>query len=148
MGVRRQAREVAVQSIYMCDFLGRWEFDLVQFVLTHFGITGNTRPYAEILSLGVIEHLSEIDSQITRSSEHWSMSRMGRVDRAILRIAAFEIMCLPDVPKSVAINEAIEIAKRFGSDESPNFINGVLDRLASNHLREPMSSDEMEKKIA
>ena len=131
MGVRRQAREAGVQLVYMCDFLNRWEIDNVLFAFNHFGINGGVRPYAEILLRGVLENLPKLDSYITRSSEHWSLARMSRVDRAIIRVAAFEIALLPDVPKNVAINEAIEIAKRFGSDESPNFVNGVLDRLAS-----------------
>ncbi|MCC6953707.1 MAG: transcription antitermination factor NusB [Deltaproteobacteria bacterium] len=131
MGVRRQAREAAVQLVYMCDFLNRWDIEEVLFAFTHFGINGAVRPYSEVLLRGVVESLPKLDSCITRSSEHWSLGRMSRVDRAIIRVAAFELAFLPDVPKNVAINEAIEIAKRFGSDESPNFVNGVLDRLAS-----------------
>ena len=131
MGVRRQAREAAIQVLYMCDFLQCWDLVQVVFAYDHFGITDEVRPYSEILAQGVIENLSDIDSNITRSSEHWSIGRMGKVDRAIIRMAAFELLYLPDVPKSVAINEAIEIAKRFGSDESPNFVNGVLDRLGA-----------------
>lgn len=132
MGVRRQSREATVQALYMCDFLNKWEIEAVQGCFRHFDVPDPVRGYAEAVALGVIQNLTEVDSQITRASEHWSITRMGRVDRAILRMAAFELVFLVDeVPKSVAINEAIEVAKRFGSDESPNFINGVLDKLGN-----------------
>jgi N utilization substance protein B len=89
------------------------------------------RFYAEELISGVIGQLGKIDSRITCASQNWSITRMSRVDRAILRVSAYEIMFLKDVPHNVVINEAVEIAKRFAADESPNFINGVLDRLSS-----------------
>ncbi len=131
MGARRQAREVALQLAYMCDALGSWDRDSVEFSLDHFGIPRGARPYALSLIHGVIGNLASLDSQISRASEHWSLSRMSRVDRCLLRLAAYEMTYLEDIPASVAINEAIEIAKRFGSKDSPMFINGVLDRVAS-----------------
>jgi transcription antitermination protein NusB len=131
MGLRRQSREAAVQAIYMCDFLGKWDFSHVQFCFTHFSVPKSVRAYAENLSRGVLDNIVKIDSRITSASENWSITRMSRVDRSILRVVAYEIMFIDDVPHSVAINEAIEIAKRFGADESPNFINGVLDKLAT-----------------
>jgi len=134
MGLRRQAREVALQGVFMCDFHSKWNREELQFCFEHFGVLKPVQPYAERLALGVIDHISAIDSELTRASEHWSITRMSRVDRSILRVAAYEILLLEDVPHSVAMNEAIEIAKRFGSDESPGFINGVLDKLATNHL--------------
>ncbi len=133
MGLRRQAREVALQGVFMCDFLSKWEDGQIAFCFDHFGILTTVRPYAERLAAGVVQNISKIDSELTCASEHWSISRMSRVDRGILRVAGYEILFLEDVPHSVAINEAIEIAKRFGSDESPSFINGVLDKLATNH---------------
>lgn len=86
--------------------------------------------FAKILIDGVRAHLSSIDAAITVASRNWTVSRMARVDRNILRIGTFEINYLSDVPPNVSINEAIEIAKRFGTDDSPMFINGVLDRVA------------------
>ena len=145
MGLRRQSREAAVQAVFMCDFLSKWELEHMIFCFDHFGTTKSVRAYAEALARGVIENLQSIDSKITCSSEHWSITRMGRVDRAILRVAAYELICLPDVPRSVAINEAIEIAKRFGADESPNFVNGVLDRLA--HLCQTVSAAESAESV-
>ncbi len=131
MGVRRQAREAAMQAVYMCDFIGKWHQQDSEFCFEHFDVAKAARPYGLDLTKGVIENLAKIDSKLTVASENWSLSRMGRVDRAILRVAAYEILFLDDIPINVGINEAIEIAKRYGSDESANFVNGVLDRVAS-----------------
>lgn len=130
MGVRRQAREGALQALFMCDFLGDWDSETVLFCLDHFSSPKAARAYTERLCNGVIENKIKIDAELTCASENWSLSRMGRVDRAILRVATYEIVCLEDIPINVAINEAIEVAKRFGADESPQFVNGVLDKVA------------------
>ncbi len=79
---------------------------------------------------GVREHLAEIDRAITAASEHWEISRMGAVDRTILRIGVFELLFLPDNPVAVVINEAVEIAGKYSSDECGRFVNGVLDHIA------------------
>src|SRR5260221_3621280 len=108
MGLRRQAREVALQGVFMCDFLAKWDGEQLVFCFDHFGILTAVRPYAERLAAGVVQNIAKIDSELTCASEHWSITRMSRVDRGILRVAAFEILFLEDVPHSVAINEAIE----------------------------------------
>ncbi|MFN8389777.1 MAG: transcription antitermination factor NusB [Bdellovibrionota bacterium] len=131
MGVRRQAREAALQALFMCDFISDWSIQAADFCLEHFSIPKSVRPYAAQLCAGVIQNLAKIDSSLTCASEHWSLNRMGRVDRSILRLATFELVFLDEIPVNVAINEAIEIAKRFGAEESPHFVNGVLDRVAS-----------------
>lgn len=115
----------------MCDFLSEWNDTAPDLCLEHFGIPKNVRPYALQLCSGVIEQLPKIDASLTIASEHWSLNRMGRVDRSLLRLAGYELMFLAEIPVNVAINEAIEIAKRYGSEESPQFVNGVLDRVAS-----------------
>ncbi len=135
MGVRRQAREAALQALFQCDFMGRWDVDAVTFCFEHFSVPDGCREFAIRLSEGVITRIAKIDSMLTCASENWSLSRMGRVDRAILRLATYEISFLDDVPINVSINEAIEIAKRFGAEESPTFVNGVLDKVASTHRR-------------
>lgn len=131
MGSRRQAREAALQVLYSVDLLNRWDQEHTAFVFDHFQTPHTIRDFAEILVLGVLEQRQKIDSTITCASENWSISRMSRVDRAILRVGTYELMSHTDVPINVIINEAIEVAKRFGTGESSNFINGVLDRLAS-----------------
>ncbi len=131
MGVRRQAREAALQALFMCDFVVQWDIETVSFCFEHFSVIKAARPFATRLCQGVVENLVAIDSKLTCASENWSLSRMGRVDRSILRLATFEIEYLDEVPINVAINEAIEIAKRYGAEESPVFVNGVLDKVAS-----------------
>lgn len=145
MGVRRQAREAALQALFMCDFVGDWSVDAVNFCFDHFAIPKGIRPFATQLAEGTIANIHKIDSKLTCASEHWSLTRMGRVDRSILRVASYEIMFLEEIPVNVAINEAIEIAKRFGSEESPQFINGVLDRVAS--LERPKADRPVKLKV-
>ena len=91
------------------------------------------RHFAERLVCGVAENLERIDREISSYSTNWALDRMARVDLAILRLAAFELIYCPDVPHNVVINEAIEIGKRFGTEETPSFINGVLDHLSQQH---------------
>lgn len=133
MGMRRQARESALQALYMCDARNVWDIESVLFCFEHFDMPKNLLTYAEHICSGVIDNLVDIDSKITCASEHWSINRMGRIDRTILRIATYELISREkDIPPGVAINEAIEIAKRYSAGESPMFINGVLDKVASN----------------
>ena len=89
--------------------------------------------FAELLVCGVAENLEQIDREINSYSTNWALDRMARVDLALLRLAAFELIYCPDVPLNVVINEAIELGKRFGTEETPSFINGVLDHLAQQH---------------
>ncbi len=86
--------------------------------------------YASELMSGIIDHLAEIDGWIADTAENWTIDRMPIVDRNIIRLASYEIAYCDDIPTGVAINEAVEMAKCFGSDESPKFVNGVLGRIA------------------
>jgi N utilization substance protein B len=93
----------------------------------------NSKAYAFASELvnGVIAHLADIDGRIAEKSKHWSMARMARVDLNILRLAVFELLYRPDIPKNVTMNEAIEVAKKFGAEDSASFVNGILDEIAS-----------------
>ncbi|MBI5232591.1 MAG: transcription antitermination factor NusB [Coriobacteriales bacterium] len=122
---RRQALQVLYQREITGDSAGRI-FGNQTYSLED----GEPDGYCRDLATGVEEHLSEIDETIGSVSENWSVSRMPLVDRNILRIAAFELMHEPDVPPSVAINEAVELAKTFGGEDSSKFVNGVLGRVA------------------
>ena len=93
-----------------------------------------SREFAEGLVAGVAEQLERIDRVIEEHSNNWALDRMARVDLALLRLAAYELLCSRDIPASVVINEAIEIGKRFGTRETPAFINGILDQVAR-HVR-------------
>ena len=88
------------------------------------------RKFAEILVKGVVEYRPVLDREIREVAKNWSLERMATVDLTILRLCAFELLYLPDIPVRVAINEAIEIAKRYGTKESPAFVNGLLDKIA------------------
>lgn len=87
------------------------------------------RDYAARLAAGAEERAGEIDRLITAASEHWRPSRMATIDRLILRLAVFEMLHVPDVPAAVAIDEAVELARRFGGEQSTAFVNGVLDAI-------------------
>jgi len=133
--IRRQARERALQFLFGIEFTKyQWEP-----VIDAFWKTNPSRPgvkrYARWLIQGVMENLGALDADIERTVDNWSPERIGRVERNVLRIALYEMRHAADVPSSVAINEAIEIVKRFGADDAPRFINGVLDRLKENEPR-------------
>lgn len=90
-------------------------------------------PYAGRLVEGTIAHLQEIDELLSLQADHWRLERMPAVDRNILRLAVFELVYEPDVPKLVVVDEAVELAKRFGSENSARFVNGLLDGLIKSH---------------
>lgn len=142
MKSRRKAREAALQALYQCDTLGEWDDACVELYFRIFktevcdpaapleGSQKENLDFCKVLIRGVIDNMPFIDSQISSASTNWSISRMCRVDRNILRVAVFEIAFMEDIPVSVSINEAIEIAKAYGTVDSPMFINGVLDNVA------------------
>lgn len=135
MGVRRQAREIAVQILYSLEF--REDFDSSEEVFKlpeveplFLTVSPAVKNYATLLIKGVSVQKTAIDRYLSLSSLNWSIYRMARVDRAILRIGAYEMLAVSDVPPFVAIDEALEISKLYSSDEAPMYINGVLDRVA------------------
>jgi N utilization substance protein B len=146
-GVRRQGRELALKILYslpdheggsleavFADFwrnfrfrddpLGDADEDLAEIP------SSPSRLFAEQLVSGVAEQLERVDRLIEEHSNNWALDRMARVDLALLRLASYELLCSPDVPANVVINEAIEIGKRFGTKETSAFINGILDQIA------------------
>ena len=131
MGARRKGREAALQMLYGMDVAGRSAEDAVRAYWTHLGTSTEGEEFANVLVRGVESHKEEIDGKIRDVSHHWRLERMTLVDRNILRMATYELMKLDDVPRRVTLNEAIELAKRFGSEGSAGFVNGVLDRIAS-----------------
>ncbi len=134
MGTRRIARETALQFLYQEDFTItgdlRHGYDLEdRFPLfcSLYLINKKARRYAAHLIAGVCDNLEEIDAKIDRAAENWRLARLSATDRNLLRIAVYEILFCDDVPGQVAINEALEVAKKYAGEESPKFINGVLD---------------------
>ena len=141
MGLRRKAREASLQLLYEIDLghkdaqkvLDREAYPWIDQVTQEEEPPENLpqiEEFARQIVEGVSRNVREIDQLIESHSTHWKISRMALVDRNILRMAVFEILYCEDIPPSVSINEAIEIAKRFGTEESGSFINGVLDHIA------------------
>ena len=131
MGRRRKARECALLILFQREFrLEPLERLCVQFWEEHTA-PEEGRQYAETLVRGVAEHGDIIDAAIAGVAEHWAFERLALVDRNILRLAAYELLFLEDIPPKVAINEAIELAKAYAGEESGRFVNALLDALRS-----------------
>ena len=130
MAKRRKAREVALQFLYQLDLNS--DDDPIphdeEFWARH-PLDDDTHAFADALVRGTKSNQAKIDHAISQFAEHWDLERMAVVDRNILRLAVYELLWMADVPPKVAINEAIEIAKKFGTKESSRFINGLLDRI-------------------
>ena len=130
MGRRRKAREVALQFLYQLDLHGADDpGPFAEEFWLRYPVDAGTREFAEALVRGTKQNQGKVDELIGQCAEHWDLDRMAVVDRNLLRIAVYEMLWQPDVPPKVAINEAIEIAKKFGTAESSRFVNGVLDRV-------------------
>jgi len=126
---RPAARDRALQFLFGLDFTKyAWEAEIEGFWELH-PARPSVKRYAEALIRGVCERQEELDQAISEALEHWSLDRIGYIERAVLRIALHEMRHREDVPANVAINEAVELAKRFGAEDAPRFVNGVLDRL-------------------
>jgi len=102
----------------------------VELFLSHFEGSAEAKEFARRLVSGVVSQRAEIDRLIQQCTDHWKLMRMAKVDLVILRMASYELVFCPDIPLNVSLDEAIEIGKRFGTDDSANFINGVLDQVA------------------
>jgi transcription antitermination protein NusB len=130
MGARRKARECALQMLFQYDMAHP---SVEELATTYWGemaeAAAEVREFATELALGAISHLEEIDDLIRLRTEHWRISRMAVVDRNLLRLAVYEFLHQPKTPKTVAINEALEIARRFSTQEATQFINGILDAI-------------------
>jgi transcription antitermination protein NusB len=129
MGTRRKARELGVQLLYQYD-LGKMAPDeAMSLFWEHFPANLEIRDFCRQLVLGTLDRLALIDELLGEASENWSLHRMSVVDRNILRLATYELLDRSDIPPSVSLNEAIEIAKKYSTPDAAVFINGVLDRV-------------------
>lgn len=130
MGARRRGRESALQILYHLDTVGG---TVEQGVNLYYGTLADSaagRQFAELLVRGVDDEKQAVDDAIQAASHHWRLNRMSRVDRNVLRVGAYELLFCDDIPRRVTLNEAVELAKRFGSEGSGSFVNGLLDRIA------------------
>lgn len=131
MGTRREGRELAVQVLYQLELTGEDAGSERAEFWGHFPASDIGRTFAIALVDGVRRERARIDRLIADATEHWRVARLSKVDASVLRVATFELLESADVPTRVTIDEAIEVARRFGTAESPAFVNGVLDRIAT-----------------
>lgn len=132
MSARHKARECAVQILYEMDLTGQGLEEAANIFRDSFKIPQKAYDFCIHLIHGVQLHRKEINELIQTASENWRLDRMSLVDRNILRLAVFELMYREDIPPKVSINEAVELGKKFGTEESGAFINGILDAIYYN----------------
>ncbi len=128
MGTRRKSREMALQMLFQAD-MGKQSADQVRrtFWAEHGAASHHVRGFADDLFRVAMDRAGDIDGLIEKHAKHWRMERMAVVDRNLLRAAVAELLGYPETPRAVVINEALEIARKFSSPESVQFLNGVLD---------------------
>jgi N utilization substance protein B len=132
-GSRSHARERALQALYQVDLAGAEPLAALEHAWKSDEETPDEESlqFSQTLVKGVCERRAEIDQRIEATSHHWRVERMAKVDRNVLRLAVWELTCHAQTPRKVVLNEAIELAKTFGSEESGAFINGILDKIAA-----------------
>jgi len=135
MGKRRRARELAIQVLFYMEYSLCDPDEGFRLICESYSTPATIRPFSRQLVLGVCENRKDLDNLISQSSKNWRLERMSYVDRNILRIGIFEILFMKDIPPKVSIDEAVELGKRFGTEDSGAFINGVLDSVY-NHLKQ------------
>ncbi|MBM7698048.1 N utilization substance protein B [Kurthia huakuii] len=121
---RREAREKAVQSLFQLEGTELTVEEAMAFVLEE----QETDAFFENVVRGTVEHQEAIDASLTEKLENWSLGRLGKIDRTILRLAVYELLYTPETPQSVIMNEAIELSKTFGDEKTSKFVNGVLSK--------------------
>lgn len=129
MGRRRQSREAALKLLYALDLTRAQAREVLHAPWADTLLPEESREFTTTLVMGVMQHRETIDALIQECSTNWSLERIGLVERNILRFAIYELCFLPDIPPNVTINEAVEVAKKYGTEEAPAFINGILDRI-------------------
>ena len=147
MARRTRAREVALQVLYQDDLNPRHNPDDDQRFVEGRLQAPELIEFARSLISGVRRNRQELDDLLSQTADHWSLERMALVDRNILRIAIFELLYLDDIPAKVTLNEAIEIAKRYGDESSSAFINGILDRILCEEEKMLAKKVEVQKSL-
>jgi len=148
MSNRHLARTIAMQTLFLWDFKGKKANDLVDIskgVFENFAPQFNDHGFVQGVLKGVMENIEEVDAYISKYATEWPLDQITIVDRNILRIGVYELMYNDDIPAKVAINEAIEIAKVFGSESSGKFVNGVLGAIFKDMLKDGYTEPERKK---
>ena len=145
IGIRRQARMVALQTLYEYDTAHHAPTEVLQRHAEDRHLQPKVAEYASELVMGVYKHLADIDAHIQSAAREWPLQQMARIDKNILRLAIYEILFNNTVPAKAAINEAVELAKLFGSNTSSRFINGVLGTIfnRAQHTPNPIVESEV-----
>ena len=129
MGRRRQAREFALQTLYLSDVARLDIADAYAIVSSTSSLDAKSQLFARELLNGAATHRPEIDERIVAIAQNWALDRMAAVDRNLLRLASYELLYCPETPVNVIIDEALEIGKVFSSSDSSKFLNGILDKI-------------------
>ena len=137
MSTRRKSRELALQALYQWNITRQDPFLILDQQKINFSPAEEDDEFAQQIIVGVLEHYNHIDELIEKFSEHWRLDRISIIDRNILRMAIFELLFREDIPPRVTLNEAIDLGKRFGSEDSSAFINGILDRIQKEVIHKP-----------
>ncbi len=146
MSHRRKAREVALKVLYSLDVINQDVERTIGLFWANFDAPDDAKAFSSLLIEGTWQKRDYLDELISRHSENWSLSRMARVDRNILRMAVYELLFCDDIPPKVTLNEAIDLGKIYGSENSGSFINGILDALYAD-MRSADSNDEVAFKM-
>ena len=140
MRKRSKAREYVLQLLYQVDISRVTLAQALEEFWTYHHVPQDVRSFADRLARGTIEHAREIDQLIAMHANNWDIARMAVVDRNILRLGVYELLYAEDAPPKVCLNEAVELAKRFGDEESSRFVNGILDTIHKQRMPKPPDS--------
>ncbi|MGQ9646603.1 MAG: transcription antitermination factor NusB [Thermodesulfobacteriota bacterium] len=138
LGTRRKSREIALQVLYQLDITKQKDPKAILAWPSQLSSSGERDQFMERIVVGVLEHGQEIDQLIERFSENWRLDRIHFIDRNILRMAVFEFLYCSEIPPKVTLNEAIDLGKKYGSEDSGSFINGILDRILKEAVHKPI----------
>ncbi len=130
MGARHTGREAALQMLFQMEASGASADDVITLFWRNFDAEPEGRAYADEALRGIADDLTAVDQKIAGASAHWRLERMARVDRNVLRLGTWELSRRTDVPRAVILDEAVELAKAYGTEDSGAFVNGVLDKVA------------------
>ena len=130
-----------IQVLFHLEFSGDDPAIAFDLICNDFGAPKDVKPFSKELILGVCVHLKELDGLIGKASKNWRLERIARVDRSILRLAVYELLYRDDIPPRVSINEAVDLGKKFGTEESGAFINGILDKIYTTLITDKKALD-------
>lgn len=138
---RSKSRECALQVLFQLNITKQEAIGALTQFEQHFLPDGEPDEFMRHLVFGVLEHRRELDQLIEKYSENWRLDRINVIERNILRMALFELLYCEEIPPKVTINEAIDLGKRYGSEDSGSFINGILDRIQSEVVKKPINTN-------